>query len=80
MTTEVMIGAISIASGFAGQALGLWHFRGRFEAKTEATEKDIAELKGSRSEMWGEINAHGERLAKVETACRIRHPQTTISD
>ena len=75
MTTEAVVGAIGIGSSLLGQAMFWAISKGRSEAKAERTEKDVAELKESRSEMWTEINSHGERLAKVETACRINHRQ-----
>ena len=66
-------GIVGILSGLIGQALYWGIFKGAIEARTAATEKNIVELKQSRSEMWTEINAHGERLATIETACRINH-------
>ena len=68
-----LTGVVGILSGLIGQALYWGIFKGAIEARTAATEKNIVELKQSRSEMWTEINAHGERLTAVETACRINH-------
>ena len=66
-------GIVGILSGLIGQALYWGIFKGSIEARTGAIEKGVLELKQSRSEMWTEINAHGERLATIETACRINH-------
>ena len=68
-----LTGVVGILSGLIGQALYWGIFKGSIEARTGAIEKGVLELKQSRSEMWTEINAHGERLATIETACRINH-------
>jgi hypothetical protein len=66
-----LTGVVGILSGLIGQALYWGIFKGSIEARTLATEGQVTELKQSRSEMWTEINAHGERLATVEAALNI---------
>jgi hypothetical protein len=68
-----LTGVVGILSGLIGQALYWGIFKGSIEARTLATEQNIVELKASRSEMWTEINAHGERMATIEAAFRINH-------
>jgi hypothetical protein len=70
-----LTGVVGILSGLIGQALYWGIFKGSIEARTLATENNVTELKTSRSEMWTEINAHGERLATIEAACRINQGQ-----
>ena len=67
-----LTGVVGILSGLIGQALYWGIFKGSIEARTAAAERNIVELKASRSEMWTDINVHGERLATVEAALNIR--------
>lgn len=69
-----LTGVVGILSGLIGQALYWGIFKGSIEARTLATEQNVTELKTSRSEMWTEINAHGERMTAIETACHLNHP------
>lgn len=69
----VAIGIFGIFSGLIGQALYWGYFKGKIETRAETIESDVSELKSSRSEMWTEINDHGQRIARVEATCKIRH-------
>jgi hypothetical protein len=73
-----LTGVVGILSGLIGQALYWGIFKGAIEARTAATENNVIELKQSRSEMWTEINAHGERLAKIESACDLNHVRRAV--
>ena len=65
--------AMGIVSGLIGQAIYWAVFKARIEMRAANIEADVSSLERSRSEIWTAVNAHGERISKVEASCATRH-------
>ena len=75
MADWVVAGSVilGVLSGLVGQAIYWSVFKARIEMRAANIEADVSKLERSRSEIWTAINAHGERISKVEASCATRH-------
>lgn len=46
---------------------------GRLTEAVKGNTTAITTLQASDRRQWEKLDKHGERIAKVETACRVRH-------
>lgn len=68
------VGAVGVVSSLVAQALFWGTFKGSVDARLEEGAKRFAALDAEQGTMKVTLNAHGERISSLETACKIHHP------